>query len=41
MGYCHSFFVILDQTIKKTKYIELADDENFALEFAMNMDFPI
>jgi uncharacterized 2Fe-2S/4Fe-4S cluster protein (DUF4445 family) len=36
-----NYYEILDQTIRKTKNIELANDEDFALEFAMNMDFPL
>ena len=28
------------QFIQKTKYIELSEDEDFVMEFAMNMEFP-
>lgn len=34
-----SYYEILDQTICRARNIELADDEDFALEFALNMDF--
>ncbi len=29
----------VDRVIQQSQYIELSDDEDFALEFAMNMDF--
>jgi uncharacterized 2Fe-2S/4Fe-4S cluster protein (DUF4445 family) len=34
------FYDILHKTISKMVLVELSEDEDFAMEFAMNMEFP-
>lgn len=36
-----SFDDVISETLSRMKFIELNEDEDFIMEFAMNMDFPI